>query len=261
MLIDINSKVGQWPFKKLKFQTCRELVDRMDQYGVDVSVVSSLNGIFYKNTQSANQDLFNEWNASDILKDRLIPFGVINPTYAGWKYDLNQCMEQWGMKGICVYPKYHDYSINDPKLIEMVEMARDYDLVVALTLRMVDFRQRSWLGIEREWALRDVLPLIRAVPDAKYFVYNVANSTKLDDPDRHVWNNAAVLMDTSGRTLNNLSVHLDDFGSDKFGFGSHAPILDYCTGRLRIEFLDQNIEEAVKEKLRYENASKMLKIV
>lgn len=261
MLIDINSKVGQWPFKKLKFQTCRALVDRMDQYGVDVSVVSNLNGIFYKNTQSANHDLFNEWSASETIRDRLVPFGVINPTYAGWKYDLIHCMEEWGMKGICVYPKYHDYAIDDPKLIEMVEIARDHDLVVAVTLRMVDFRQRSWLGLEKEWALKDVLPLFRAVPDAKYFIYNVANSTKLNDSDHQALKNATVLIDTSGRALNNLSGALDDFGSDKFAYGSHAPILDYCTGRLRIEFLDQNISEAVKEKLRFQNVAKMLKIV
>ena len=52
MLIDINAYVGHWPFMQLKYNTCESLAQRMDRFGVDVSVISNLNGIFYKNTHS-----------------------------------------------------------------------------------------------------------------------------------------------------------------------------------------------------------------
>ncbi|WP_236978916.1 amidohydrolase family protein [Membranihabitans maritimus] len=260
MLIDINAKIGQWPFKKLMFEDGVSLIRRMDQFAVDRSVVSSLNGIFYKNTQTANHALYEECKSSSILKERIIPFCIINPSYSGWKYDFNKCINDWGMRGVCVYPQYHDYSISDPELIELAVLAAENDVPVALTLRMVDFRQRSWLDIEREWALQDVLPLLKEVPDAKYLILNVANSTSLTDENLELFKRSNVLMDTSGRMLNRLSDHLKIFGDDKFAFGTHTPILDYCTPRLRIEYLDREYDESVKDKLKYQNASQFLNL-
>ena len=66
-----------------------------------------------------------------------------------------------GIKGIRLYPKYHDYEITDPACIELVKMARDRGLVVAFTLRMVDSRSRSWMDIDKEWNLADVIPSLR----------------------------------------------------------------------------------------------------
>ena len=60
MLIYINAYVGNWPFQQLKYNTCEALYSRMNKFGVDLSVISNLNGIFYKNTQSSNEELFEE---------------------------------------------------------------------------------------------------------------------------------------------------------------------------------------------------------
>jgi hypothetical protein len=56
MLIDINSFVGHWPFKRLHSNNCDGLLERMNEYGVDLSIVTNLHGVFYKNTQSANEE-------------------------------------------------------------------------------------------------------------------------------------------------------------------------------------------------------------
>lgn len=256
MWIDINNHIGHWPYRKLIYDDCSSMLQRMDRFGIDQSVVTSLSGVHFKNTQSANRELYQQWSSSDELMQRLIPFAVINPTYAGWKYDLKQCVEDFQMKGIAVYPKYHDYAVEHEGLIELAEMARDYHIPVALTLRMVDHRARFWMDVEREWALADVMPLIRSIPDARYMIWNVANSTRLNEDDLRLIKKADVLMDTSGRATNSLTGLLDLFGADKFAFGSHAPILDYATGRLRIEYLDQ--PESTKEKLRSGNAARLL---
>ena len=60
MLLDINAYVGHWPFQKFRYNTCDKLLERMDRFGVDISVISNLNGIFYKNVQSANEELYDE---------------------------------------------------------------------------------------------------------------------------------------------------------------------------------------------------------
>jgi uncharacterized protein len=60
MLLDINAYVGHWPFKQLQYNTCAKLLDKMNKFAVNVSVISNLNGVFYKNTQSANEELYEE---------------------------------------------------------------------------------------------------------------------------------------------------------------------------------------------------------
>lgn len=261
MLIDINAYVGNWPFKQLKYNTCEALLQRMNQYGVDTSVISNLNGIFYKNTQRANEELHNEIKSSRRFNNRFLPFAVINPIYAGWKDDLVTCTEKFGMIGVRMYPKYHDYTLNDPQCIELVKTARDRGLPVGISLRMVDARQRSWMDIENEWELKDIIPLVKEVPDARYMILNVANSMKLTDEEVNDVKKANMVLDTSGRSLTNLGEMLEKFGKDKFAFGTHTPILDYLTGLLRIEALrEKEADDSTKDLLKFGNARNILGI-
>lgn len=266
MLIDINAYIGHWPFMQLKYNTCEALGQRMDKFGVDLSVISNLNGIFYKNTQSANQELYDAVKSSKKYHDRFIPFAVINPIYAGWRRDMDISIHKMGMKGIRLYPQYHDYEITDPSLIELVKRARDLNIPVTFCYRMVDSRQRSWMDLDNvaltpkpEWTLKNIFPIIKAVPDASYMILNAANSMQLDEADEALFKNAKVLIDTSGRILTDLGKLLQTKGRERFAFGTHSPILDYLTGLLRIESLrDNEADAATKALLRSGNAMKFL---
>ena len=274
MLLDINAYVGHWPFKQLKYNTCRKLLERMNEFGVDVSVISNLHGVFYKNTQSANEELYDEIKSDSGFRDRFIPFAVINPIYAGWRDDLEISITKMGMKGLRLYPKYHDYELTDPAFIELVKRARDRGLPVALDIRMVDSRQRSWMDIPvfeenasvkydistKEWTLESIIPIVSEVTDAKYIFVNLANSMELKNEDMELFKKTDILFDTSGRAIrgdNTLCELLKRFGKEKFAFGTHSPILDYLTGRLRIESMDEADEE-MKNLLRSGNAIKFL---
>jgi uncharacterized protein len=276
MLLDINSYVGHWPFKQLRYNTCTSRLERMNMFGVDVSVISNLNGVFYKNTQSANAELYDELKSDRRFSSRFIPFAVINPIYAGWRDDLEICTKKMGMKGLRLYPQYHDYGLTDPSLIELVKVARDRGLPVAIDIRMVDSRQRSWMDIPtfdynatvktdiilKEWKLQNIVPIIREVPDAKYIIVNLANSIKLNSDELELFKKTDLLFDTSGRNLrgdDTLSELLKRFGKEKFAFGTHSPVLDYLTGRLRIESMNASAaDEETKELLRSGNARRML---
>lgn len=266
MLIDINAYVGNWPFQQLKYNTCEALYARMNKFGVDLSVISNLNGIFYKNTQSSNEELFEQIQSNRKFKDRFIPYAVINPIYAGWQDDLETCIKTYGFKGVRLYPSYHDYEILDPACIELVKRVRDYGLPVVFNFRMEDTRQRSWMdtayvknNVIREWNLKNILPIVNAVPDAKYIILNFANAVKLDAEELSLIKKTNLLFDTSGRAITNMADFLKQFGEDKFAFGTHSPILDYLTGLLRIESLLPNeADENTKELLRSGNAIRML---
>jgi len=268
MLLDINAYVGHWPFMQRRYNTCEALLGRMNKFGVDVSAISNLNGIFYKNTQSANEELYNEIRSDRRFSERFIPFAVINPIYAGWRDDLEVCVKKMGMKGVRLYPKYHDYEITDPSLVELVKRVRDHGLPVAFKIRMIDSRIRSWMDIpfvvgtpRPEWTLNNIVPIVRAVPDAKYLILNVANNIRLNDEDMALFSKTEVVFDTSGRQVNSLPDLLKSYGREKFAFGTHSPILDYLTGLLRIEALRESEADAeTKEVLRSGNAKRILGI-
>jgi predicted TIM-barrel fold metal-dependent hydrolase len=261
MLVDINASVGHWPFKQLKHNTCPSLLERMNHFGIELSLISNLNGIFYKNTQPANEELYTELKSNRLFANRFIPFAVINPIYAGWRNDLEQSVRKFGMKGIRLYPAYHDYAITNPSCIELVKRARDLELPVALTMRMVDSRQRSWMDISEEWSLKSVIPLIKEVPDAKYLILNLANSMKLDATETEILKKTDFLFDTSGRSLTDPAEIIKAYGKDRLAFGTHSPFLVYMTGLLRIEALrEDEADKETKELLRSGNAKRFLKI-
>jgi predicted TIM-barrel fold metal-dependent hydrolase len=233
----------------------------MNKYGVDLSVVSNMNGIFYKDTQAANEELHKEIMADRRFHDRFIPFAIINPIYAGWKNDLEICITKMGIKGIRLYPLYHDYELTDPSCIELVRNARDRGLIVAFTIRMVDSRPRSWMDISKEWSLKDLIPVIKEVPDAKYMVLNISNGTQLNNDETKLFKDADILFDTSGKNISDLGGLINKYGKDMFAFGTHSPILDYLTGLLRIESLrDDEADTATRELLRSGNAERILGI-
>ncbi len=261
MLIDINARIGQWPYKKVRYNTCKTLLERMNRFGVERSVISSFNGIFYKNTQAANEDLYNEIRSQKEFQHKFIPLAVINPSYANWERDLDTCRKKWGMKGVCLYPNYHDYDIKEAFVAEIVKAATQLDMVVSLTVRMLDSRQNSWLDPGREETLKDFIPLIAQNPGARFIIGNVANTGSLTADDIATLKKADLLMDTSGRVFNGFKGWLDRYGAGKFAFGSHAPLLDYISGRLRFELLNSNeISEQDLRKIRGENAMRLLKL-
>jgi uncharacterized protein len=261
MLIDISANVGHWPFQQTNYNTCGALLERMNRFGVDLSVVSNMNGIFYKNTQAANEELYEEILSDNHFSKRFLPFAVINPIYAGWENDLDICNTKMGMKGVRLYPLYHDYEITDPSCIELVKNARDRGMVIAFTIRMVDSRPRSWMDLSKEWNLRDILPVIKEVPDAKYMILNISNGIQLNDEDTELFKHSDIIFDTSGKNISNLGALMKKYNKNKFAFGSHSPILDYITGLLRIESLrPEEADEATMELLRSGNAKRMLDI-
>lgn len=261
MLIDINAHVGHWPFKQLKYNNCEALLQRMNKFGVDISVVTNLNGVFYKNTQSANEELYDEIRSDKRFRNRFIPMAIINPLYADWKNDLKICKAKMGIKGVRLYPKYHDYELTDPSCIELVKYARDLDLTVALTMRIVDSRQRSWMDINKEWQLKDIIPIVREVPDARYMILNLANSIRVTDEDATLLKKVNLVFDTSGRSLDDLGALIKEYGEHKFAFGTHSPILDYTSGLLRVEALrESEANEEIKSLIRSGNAKRILHI-
>ncbi len=169
MLIDINTYVGHWPFRKVGNGTADELIKVMDDSGIDMAAVSSINAIFYKDSQQGNDELIGQ---IDRYKERFIPFAIINPSYTGWKKDFEDCIGKMGMKGLELYPYYHQYRLTDSNAVELVRMAAERSIAVHLPCSVVNIRQRHWLDTTENLSVQEVEEVVRLCPDTDFIITN-----------------------------------------------------------------------------------------
>jgi len=142
MIIDVNAYLGPFAFRRLRHNTAASLLALMDAKKIDRAVVSSAAAITYRNAQAGNEEVAQEVKTH---RDRLIPFAVINPFYAGWQDDLKICHEEFGMTGLRLYPKWHNYSLSSPSCRELIQAATEQSMVISIPMRVEDNRERSWM--------------------------------------------------------------------------------------------------------------------
>lgn len=139
-IVDANAYVGNYPFRDVDADP-ESLVAMMDRKGVDRAVVSSLESVMYRNAHAGNRKLHESLAG---YRDRLIPFATINPTYPAWEDDLEECVEEFGMKGVRLLPAYHDYDVDDPAVVELLDKCAELDIPAMFVATLEDQRGRHW---------------------------------------------------------------------------------------------------------------------
>lgn len=169
MIYDANAWIGHWPFRSLPERTAADLLRRMDKLDIAKALVANLNGLMYKDAHEANHEL-----AKEIARhrDRLFPCALANPAYDGWKRDLKQCREEFGMAAVRLAPDYHNYSLAGPEAKELVAEALALKMVPAVVWRVVDPRGRHRLDPGEEAKPEDVAALTAEFPKARFLMNN-----------------------------------------------------------------------------------------
>jgi predicted TIM-barrel fold metal-dependent hydrolase len=258
MIIDANAYLGHFAFRKLTCTTAADLVRLMDEKGIDRALVSSAAAITYRNTQSANEDLAAEVK---LLGDRLVPLAVINPSYAGWEDDLRICRDELGMRGLRLYPKWHNYALSDSCCRELINAASQSGLFVSLPVRVEDYRQRSWLVDVPDLPLEEIVNLVKSHPQARFLIVNGAgfSGSPLGKADNGL--PANYLLEISRlRALmeNEIGQLLASLGPERVVFGSGMPFTAAEPALLKLEVLAA--DDGVKDKIRWQNVVSFLNL-
>ena len=258
MIIDVNAYLGHFAFRRLRHNTAASLLALMDTKKIDKAVVSSAGAITYRNTQAGNEEVAEEVRGHD---DRLIPFAVINPSYAGWQDDLQICHEQFGMKGLRLYPKWHNYELSEACCRELVDAATERGMVISIPIRVEDNRQRSWLLNIPDVPLDEIVELVKACPRARFILLNGIGYTRspLGRKNNDLPANYAIgLSRLSALLANELGQLITNLGAERVMFGSGMPFKYPDAALVKLEVLDTS--EADKEKVRSQNAMTWLRL-
>jgi predicted TIM-barrel fold metal-dependent hydrolase len=255
-MIDINAYLGHYAFRQLRHNTADALLRLMDRKGIERAAVSSASAITYRNAHAGNEEVAREIRPH---RDRLIPFAVLNPAYAGWEEDLAISADEFGVKGLRLYPRWHNYRLTDAACLELVHAAAARNLVVSIPIRVEDRRQQSWLVDVPDVDHAEIAALVRAAPQARFVLLNGSGFLR------------SALGRTSGALPRNYSIEislltalvsnelgrlLEALGEDRLLFGTGMPFHYPDPALLKLEVLEA--PERVKEKIRRANAARLL---
>jgi len=256
MIVDVNAYLGHYAFRRLQHNTPDALLRLMDSKGIDQAVVSSLAAITYRNAQAGNEDLA---AAVKSHRDRLIPLAVINPSYAGWRDDLKICHDEFGMRGLRLYPKWHRYELSDLCASDLMAMAGERNMPISIPLRVEDYRQRSWLVDVPDIPHSELADLVEKHPDVKFILLNGDNfsGSSLGRKDRQLPANYWIeISRLSALTANEIGKLIAALGSERLMFGTGMPLKYPDPALLKLDVLDESNE--TKERIRWQNASAVL---
>jgi predicted TIM-barrel fold metal-dependent hydrolase len=137
-IIDCNVHLFQWPFRRLKYDRTEALVARLRRHRVTQAWAGSFEAVLQKRLDEVNRRLAEECRTHG--DDLLIPIGSVNPAWPDWEEDLGRCHEQYGMRGVRLYPAYHGYTLDNPQLVRLLAAAAKRSMLVQIALRMEDER-------------------------------------------------------------------------------------------------------------------------
>ncbi len=258
MIVDVNAYLGHFAFRQLRYNTAVSLLALMDSKRIDKAVVSSASAITYRNSQAGNEEVAEEVRSHS---DRLIPFAVINPFYAGWKDDLKICHEEFGMTGLRLYPKWHNYQLSSACCRELVNAASERGMVISIPIRVEDNRQRSWLLNVPDVPLEEIVELIKAHPKARFILLNGIGYTRcpLGRKDNGLPSNYAIELSRLSAVLaNELGQLITNLGAERVMFGTGMPFKYPDPALVKLEVLDAS--EPDKDKVRSRNAMTWLRL-
>jgi uncharacterized protein len=256
LYLDVNTWIGRWPFRPLPVTTAAGLLKAMDRHGIEKSVVSSLHAVFYRNCQTANEELHRETRGH---RDRLVPFATINPTYEGWREDLRVCRETFGMPGLRLVPQYHNYRLAGPEARDLVTAASGLGMPVAIPMRLEDRRQRHWLDTAPDVSAGEIEAIARACPGAKFLVLEgigLEGSALVRDPQlrERVW----IEISRFTSVLQESIPRLVEAAADRLVFGTGMCLKAPSPALLKVRILKAS--RKVKEGIAFRNAAKALQI-
>jgi predicted TIM-barrel fold metal-dependent hydrolase len=258
VIIDVNAYLGPFAFRSLRHNTASGLLALMDRAGIDRAVVSSAAAITYRNPQPGNDEVAAQIRSH---QNRLTGLAVLNPAYAGWRDDLTVCHRQFGMRGIRLYPRWHNYRLTDPACQELVHAATDLGMAISIPLRVEDRRQGSWLVDIPDVDRDEIARLVAVCPHARFILVNGSGFVASPLGRKNNGLPANYVIDTSLLTAelsNEIGQLIENLGEERVVFGTGIPFHYPGPAFAKLEVLDR--PDGVKDRIRWQNASSFLNL-
>ncbi len=136
--IDVTAWIGGYPYREVPHPDPEILVRVLDREGFSGAWVGHLPGAFHRDPVPSNRALF---KALAPFRERLHPAPIVRPDWPGWEHQLAEAQNE-GAPAVRVYPGQWGLGPNHTALAELAHACKQSALVMHVTTKFEDLRQR-----------------------------------------------------------------------------------------------------------------------
>ena len=223
--VDVNSFIGGYPFREIPHPDPEVLVKVLAREGIEKAWVGHLPGAFHRDPAPSNRSLIVSLAP---YSETLIPSLIVRPDWPGWRDELKKA-KSVGAKAIRAYPMQWSYGPGHPALTELAYACGDAGLVLLLTVRFEDLRQRHPLDNAGDLSASAVRALAR-LPESRCHIIVLGGGRELIEEihwgltveeQRRVWYDFGWVW---GPPDNHFELLLQTIGAGRFVVGTSWPL-------------------------------------
>ncbi len=245
MIVDVHAHL----WESRPDQDKREILQAVNQFGVDKVMISTLN-TYIPSVEEVKHDNQLTWEFMKEQPDLIMGYCYLNPRNPDALSELRTCVED---RGFCGVKLWTSTFCDDPLVNPIVEKCIDYDIpiLVHTFYKAVDQLPYESLG-------EHMANLSRRYPESKLLMAHIgANCVR---ELRAVKNCKNVWADFSGSInhANDLPYAIKMLGIDRVLFGTDMPGIDFAVSYSQV--LEANLTDAEKSQILSGNAQKLFKL-
>lgn len=239
--VDVNTLIGPYPFRAVPHPDPEILPRVLEREGLRGAWVGHLPSVFHRDPSHGNAELYSALKPHAGL---LAPVPAIRPDWPGWRRALDEAVGA-GAPAVRIYPPQWALGPGDARTAELVRACGDAGLVVLLTTRFEDGRQRHWMDSAGDLTGAHIRAVARASERARIIVTAAGRDLieechwglTADEQSRLWWDISWVW----GPPEDHLAHLLRTVGADRFVFGSQWPMRLTQTPRANLDLLPDDL--------------------
>lgn len=240
-MIDACCWIGAYPFRYTPHPDPEILVRVLEREGLEGAWVGHLPSAFWRDPTPGNAQLR---TALLPYKGILEPTPIVRPDWPGWEKVLEEAAGH-GLPAVRAYPPQWGLGPHDPSMHRLVQACGELGLVLLLTVRFEDLRQRGALDVAGDLQPAAVRAMARVSGSARIvvagagreFIEEVHWGLTPDERSRLFWDFAWVW----GPPEDQLAHLFRTVGGDRFVFGTHWPLRLTQAPRANLDLLPREL--------------------
>lgn len=241
---DVNTLIGPYPYRYVPHPEPEILVRVLEREGIGGAWVGHLPSAFWRDPSPGNAALYTALIPHAPI---LAPVPTVRPDWPRWEQALDDAVAA-GAPAIRLYPPQWGLRAGDPRLRAIVAACGVRGLVVLLTVRFEDLRQRSHLDTAGDLDAATIRDLARVsgrtrilvTAAGRDLVEEVHWGLTPDEQSRLYWDISWIW----GPPEDHLAKLFRTIGPDRFVFGTQWPLRLVQTPRANVELLPPDVTNA-----------------
>ena len=244
-MIDVNTFIGPYPYRYTPHPDPEVLAGVLAREGLTGAWVGHLPSAFWRDPTPGNVALY---TALAPFTGLLQPVPTIRPDWPRWEQALDDATGA-GAPAVRLYPPQWGLAPSDPGLAAVTRGCGERGLVVLLTVRFEDLRQRGRLDVAGDLTAATIRHVARA-GDRTRVVVTAAGREMIeevhwgltpDEQSRLYWDISWIW----GPPEDHLAKLFRTIGASRFVFGTQWPVRLVQAPRANLELLPDDVRNSV----------------